>query len=141
MILNKFSTYLTLFSVLTFISCDPSVSYNKIIENNSDYDLKFKVYPDSLNYLSQDYKTDTFVILKHTEYTIIHTSRMSQTRQYQDCNTYSDSISCKIIDYDSLHLAIHAKDEINWKFKVLKETFGGGGNCECRLLINNDLIR
>ena len=89
MILNKLTVLMILFPVLTFISCDPSVSYNKIIENNSDYDLKFKVYPDSLNYLSQDYKTDTFVILKHTEYTIIHTSRMSQTRQYQDCNTYS----------------------------------------------------
>ncbi len=131
------SFILTLISTGFLISCDPGVRYDKIVENNSDHDLTIYIYPDSSNRYSYIYDSASLSIPRHSETSIAKTTRLGQTREFKDCNTYADSIKSKVDDNDSLKVTINIGDKANWKFTILKKAWGDGGTCECRLKITN----
>jgi len=132
-----------IFSCLTvfLLSCDPGVKYDKIIENDSDYDLLVIVYPDSKSGASTFFKGDSSVINKKTLTSIFEYSGFGQTFEYEDCNTHADSIITKIVGYENLNLSIDLNDELNWTFSILDRTFKDGGTCECRVTITNEMVK
>ena len=60
--------------------------------------------------------------------------------KFEDCSLFSDSLSSKIMDSDSLKLLLDLNNNSNWNFSVNKKSFGGGGLCECRIIINENQI-
>ena len=139
-------TYLQVFLIFSFftisiISCDPGVKYDKIIQNDSDFDLLIIAYPESRFSSDNLFKDDSILIYKNTVTSILEVSGLGQTFEYEDCNTYADSIVTKIIGNDALHLTIDLSDKSNWTFSILDRTYKGGGTCECRVKITNDMIK
>jgi hypothetical protein len=123
------------------LSCDPGVKYDKVIQNDSDFDLLVKVYPDSSSGASTFFKGDSIVINKKTITSIFEYSGFGQTFEYEDCKTYTDSIVTKIMGNEGLNLSIDLNDKLYWTFSILDRTFKEGGTCECRVKITNDMIK
>lgn len=138
--INRLPLLLIMLVAVTFISCDPGVQYNKVIQNDSDYDLEVIIYPESRPGYGTMYTDDSLVIYRHTEASILDAGGLGQTFEYEDCDTYADSIVINVVDNDTLDLIISPDEPSNWVFNVLKETYKQGGTCECRLTIRNDLI-
>jgi hypothetical protein len=136
--LNYFAILMLMFIVSAELtSCDPGVSYDKIIQNDSDYDFILSVHGG----FSYFYDTNSFYINKHSEVVIMTTGGLGQTFQYDDCNIYADSLTSIIVNNDSLKIKPDISDPSNWIFKILKETYKSGGTCECRLIISDDQIQ
>lgn len=129
--------------ILTIIlsSCDPGVSYDKVVENTSDYDLIVRVYPDSNDYRHFYYETNSFFIAKHSQVTIAGYHHIGEVGEFKGCDTYADSIMVEIPEYDSLALTLELNQPINWTFHRLEKSIGGGGVCECRIIVSNNNIQ
>jgi hypothetical protein len=136
---TTFFISLFLISMLGF-SCDPGYRHNKIIVNDSDYDLLVTVYQDSTK-ANEPYLQHSFLVSKHTQLDIMSTDGLGSTQPFESCSTYSDSIRTEIAGNDSLHLAIDLGNQSNWIYSLLKKTFKGGGQCECRIQIRNEHIQ
>jgi hypothetical protein len=80
-------------------------------------------------------------INNHTEASIYEISGLGQTFEYKDCSTYADSIFASVTVVDTLDFDINLNDKSQWIFSVLDKTFKEGGTCECRVIINNDMIK
>ena len=128
------------FIIISFVSCDPGVKYDKVIQNDSDFDLLIVIYPDSKSGDESFFKNDSIVISRKSVSSIFESSGLGQTFEYEDCNTYADSIVTKIIGNESLDLSIDLNDESNWIFSIIDRSFKDGGTCECRVRITNDMI-
>ena len=127
--------YFLILIVLTILtSCDPGVSYSKIIQNDSDYDIIISVHNGESYY----YSIDSLYVVKHSEETIMAYSGLGQTFEFEDCNIYADSLTSQIANNDSLKLILDLNDQSNWNFSILNETFKSGGTCECRIILKNE---
>ena len=131
------------FTLLTIIlsACDPGVGYNKVIQNDSDFDLMIYIYPDTKVGYKSFYKFDSLQINNHTESSIYEYSGLGQTIEFEDCNTYADSIFAKVIQNDTMDYKINLNEKSNWIFSILDKSFKKGGTCECRIRITNDMIK
>ena len=121
-------------------SCDPGIKYNKIVQNDSDHDLKIYVYPDTSIGWSNLYKADTFLIIRHNQISIAEYSSLGEANEFEGCDTYADSFSIQVLDNDTLHVNLNLKENSNWTFSRIKKGFKDGGECECRVIISNDRI-
>jgi hypothetical protein len=123
------------FNLIVMNSCDPGFAYNKVIQNDSDFDVIIRVHGASI-----DYSADSFYVSKRSEEAILVGSGLGQTFEFEDCNLYADSLTASVADTDTMKVLTELNDLSNWTFSVLNKTFKGGGTCECRIIINNDQI-
>lgn len=132
-----------IFALFTIIvtSCDPGVKYTKVVQNDSDFDITVNIYPESKVGDGSFYKYDSIRINNHTEASIYEVSGLGQTFEFEDCNTYADSIFARVRGTDTLNLDINLNDNSQWNFSVLDKTYKEGGLCECRVRITNDMIK
>jgi hypothetical protein len=132
-----------IFALFTIIvtSCDPGVKYTKVVQNDSDFDITVTIYPESKVGDGSFYKYDSFRINNHTEASIYEVSGLGQTFEFEDCNTYADSIFARVTETDTLYPDINLNDNSQWNFSVLDKSFKEGGTCECRVRITNDMIK
>lgn len=132
-----------IFALLTVMisACDPGVKYNKVVQNDSDFDLMIYIYPESKVGDGSFYEYDSLQINKHTEASIYEYNGLGQTFEFENCNTYADSIFATAWGNDTLDLNINLNDKSLWIFSVLDKTFKKGGTCECRVRITNDMIK
>jgi hypothetical protein len=137
---KQFILFYALFTII-LTACDPGVKYNKVVQNDSDFDITVYIYPESKVGDGSFYEFDSLQINNHTEASIYEVSGLGQTFEYEDCNTYADSILARIIGNDTLDLNINLNDKSQWIFSVLDKTFKQGGTCECRVRITNDMIK
>jgi hypothetical protein len=131
------------FALFTIIltACDPGVKYSKVVQNDSDFDIMIHIYPESKVGSGSFYTFDSVQINSHTETSIFEFSGLGQTFEYEDCNTFADSIFARVIGNDTLDLNLNLNNESKWIFSVLDKTFKEGGLCECRVRITNDMIK
>jgi hypothetical protein len=131
------------FALITIIltACDPGVKYTKVVQNDTDFDITVYIYPESKVGDGSFYKFDTIRINNHTEASIYEVSGLGQTFEYEDCNTYADSIFAGITGNDTLDVDVNLNDKSQWIFTVLDKTFKQGGTCECRVRITDDMIK
>lgn len=120
-----------------FMSCDPGIRFQKIIENRSDYDVQVYVYRDTSQYYEVSYLTDSFLIGNHSEMVLAERGGIGQYYKFSDCQLYADSIEIKVVNNDSISLNIDANGSANWHFRRTKAGTNGGGECECRLMLSN----
>ena len=126
-----------LFTVLCcslITSCDPSVDYDQIIENRSDFDLWLKN--------EQDPTSDSMLIPSMEETIIAGWHGLGSPSQYQLCDNYSwIDLILHVKDHDTLHVQIDVTDPTIWTYTLLDDKGHGSGVCECRLIISNADIR
>ncbi len=131
---------LLLVIMMTLISCDPGVSYDKIIQNDSDHDIMLYVYRSSPD-IGHYYISDSMKIGKHSQISVYHEGGIGSVDEYEDCSIYADSIKTRITDNDTLGLTLNLNNPINWMYSVLDKNYKHGGTCECRAIINNEMIK
>lgn len=130
-----FSLFISII-IVQLTSCDPGVSYAKIIQNDSDYDISIVVHGGEPYY----YSADSFYIEKHSEETIMAHGGLGQTLEFEDCSIYADSITSEVMNSDSLKTTYDLNNLSLWNFSILNKTYGSGGTCECRIVLRNEQI-
>ena len=118
-------------------SCDPGVSYERIIENNSSYDIWVKTSDNGYPGFTQD----SFLISKNSEQVISIYSGSGQTFEFENCGMADSTIYSGIYNNDTLMISINLNGESNWIFSVLNKTFKQGGECECKLKLTDNEIK
>lgn len=130
-------SYLLLLAVLAFLtSCDPGVSYERIITNNSSHDIWIK----ATDYTSPELVVDSFFIAKNTEQIIHAYSGLGQTSEFSNCGMPDSALYGGLIATDTLAFSINLNEVAHWEFSVLSESFKQGGECECRLTLTDAFI-
>ena len=116
-------------------ACDPGIDYCRIVQNNSDFDVKVFT---AVNHYAQK---DTLVIEKNTTKTIFLDSGFGTIRGHENCNIHIDSVPMLINFNDSTKLIPDINKLNNWSFRIIKRNrFGDGGKCECRIILTNALL-
>jgi hypothetical protein len=127
--------FLTVTSALILLSCEPGVNYKKSILNSSDYNIQIIIKSKPRIY----HPKDTFILSKSEEVVIDKSSQIGSTNEFENCNIHNDSLYSKIMGNDSLKLTIDLNTA--FEFKVTRKGYKNGGDCNCRLIITNDMIK
>ncbi len=114
------------------LGCDPVVYYDKIVENESSYDI-WLIQNDS----------DTTLLQSNSEVIVHSELDISQTlNQYEDCPRYpetGDTIRTRINGVDTLNEFIITEGS-NWQF-IIEDSRGGSKSAECKIIItDSDLL-
>lgn len=128
----KFSYLLILASFL--VSCDPSVDHDQIVQNDSDFDIWFRV--KSL------YQYDSLLLPKREETIIFGDHGLGSPRHYENCD-YFFSDTTDLLVKDSIHMQVLVDiDSVAlWTYTLLDDYGYGSGKCECRFIITNNDIK
>jgi len=129
-----------------FTSCDPGKDYSCVIQNDSDYKVKIIAQLYSPWYLEGKdtiYNLpDTIVVNKKTSKTIYTDGGIGSVNEYENCDYVPyDTISMLVYLKDSVKIIPNIHNMNHWIFRVIKEGKGGGGICECRLILTNDILK
>ncbi len=141
MIRNHFFLFLVVSILISLSSCDPGVSYSRVLENDSQYDLKLFIYRKNSISCKVRFFSDTVIVEKNSIKTVAGYNGLGQTFEFQNCESCADSIVLKVVGNPSLKSTVNLNDPALWNFRVLKKTFKSGGTCECRLIMTNDKIK
>lgn len=128
--------------LISFMSCEPTVEYKRIIQNDSDYDIWIMnpYFTGNFETSCRNILLDSVAIARKTSYTLeVQTS-------YRSTDFFND---CPFICLDTLNTRIHNRDTLSlrtelypsdpkWEYKALQA--GDNGACECRLVITNSDI-
>jgi len=124
-------------------SCDPGVEYEKIIQNNSDYHVKVL---RKINYWYLDgtdtifTPTDTLTIYKNTSEVVYRDGGIGGVYDYQNCCPFIDPMPMLVYYEDSVKLIPNIHEMNYWNFRVIKQYKNGGGICECRMILTNEIL-
>lgn len=120
----------------TLTSCDPSIEYQQVVENNTEYDIWLRVhdsYPHDEVYVDQ-YEQDSFFVAAKSEVVLYQIERIGKTSDYANCFLYADSITTRVADHDTLFVSGNLSDTYSWEFNDYGRN--SAGKCECRYTIN-----
>ena len=117
-----------------FASCDPISEYEKVVQNDSDFDVKIfsGFHTDWVNN-----PPDTFVINKNSSEVICSMGGIGSISDYENCYP-PDSMTMLVYFGDSVKLIPDISDY--WNFRVIKEGKFNNGICECRMILTNDVL-
>jgi hypothetical protein len=139
----KLISFLTIFLVF-FTSCDPGVDYSRVIQNNSEFEVKVISQTKSPWYLDgidTVYNLpDTILIHKNASTAIFSESSIGGVFQYQNCDFPYEPIPALVYFTDSIKKIPNILNVDGWNFRINKEGRNGGGICECRLILTNDIL-
>lgn len=136
--------FLTILGVITFISlssCDPGVGYNRVLQNDSQYDIELRIHKKNSSSCQYVYLSDSIIVDKKSEKILYSYNGLGQTFEFDNCETCADSIVLKVAGNPSLKSTVDLNDPNEWTFRVLKKTFKSGGICECRLIMTDNMIK
>ena len=112
--------------VVFFASCDPAVEYEKIVQNDSDFDVTITTYrPDSIFNISKKTTTVLYYDLEHYP-------------PRDNCGPY-DSMSMSVYFGDSVKVIPDFNNSNNWIPRTIKET-GLHSIYECRIRLTNEML-
>jgi len=120
--------------IMLFAACDPGVNYSRIVQNDSDFDVKVVIRMTSYAPI------DTLVIEKKTRKTVFTQGGLGVVNDFQNCDIPRDSIPM-LIYFDNSTKLIPDINKLNeWNFKIINKNKAGGGSCECRLVLTNAIL-
>jgi hypothetical protein len=126
-----------IFLLILLAACkDPSVKYNQVIQNNSDYDVWVRVYERTDSAATVNFTIDSFFVAKGQELIILERNGHKNMSQFSPCRMYADSISARAAD-TSLVLNKDLNSDANYVFSEVDKNKKGGGTCECRATFKN----
>ena len=123
---------------LLFNCSPPSVSYERIIENNSSYDIWVINPTTNCDGFSEIGFQDSILVLSNTRQVLeLTTENNGDVSNFSDCPSVClDNIDSRINNHDSLGLAASLQaTNNNWQYTVLQP--GESGSCECELTITD----
>ncbi len=127
---------LFLISLITILSaCDPVVSHQNIIENQSDFDLwvlRYQRFSDSLG-------IDSLPLPALSEQIVWEGQGVGDADEFEDCIAWMDSLQIIVVASDSLRVQVDPNLSTSWSFQILKSD--DISETECRLKISNELIQ
>jgi len=132
------------FLLVFLVSCDPVVDYSRVVQNNSDYDVKVlkgfgSWYLDGNDTIYT--QIDTITINKGTSAVIFNYVDMGTVAQFLSCSRFDEPMLFLVSFSDSIKEISNIQIMSNWRFRVIKEyKIGGGGVCECRLYLTNEML-
>jgi hypothetical protein len=118
------------------VSCDPSVRYDRIIQNDSNHGI-WIISPDSIN-SCQSISFDSILIPSNTTHKLETYSEIAGLlSQFENCNHIcTDTLDTRITTNDSLKLNVGLESANPlWEYRIIKP--GKAGVCECRLTITD----
>jgi len=121
-------------------SCDSGVEYEKIVQNNSDYNIKVfletGIWVDTI-FISHD----TLTIYKNSSVVIDRFVTIGDVRDFQDCKRNAVAPMPIFVYYEYSVKLIPNIHEMNyWNFSIIKQYRNGGGICECRIILTNEIL-
>ncbi|TSJ46307.1 hypothetical protein [Fluviicola chungangensis] len=123
--------------LLILAACkDPSVKYNQVIQNDSDYDVWIKVYERTDSAATVSFTVDSFFVASKGETIILERNGHKNMDQFKPCKMYVDSISGRAAD-TLLVLDLNLNSDSNYVFNEVDRNKKGGGTCECRAVFKN----
>ena len=129
------------FLLFIFASCDPLVEYNKVIQNDSDYDVK--VLTKSIVYIDGKdtvyTQVDTIPINKGSSAVVFTFMGIGSVHGYKDCRSSFVSMQMLVYFSDVIKEISNIQKKNNWNYRLIKECFGGG-ECECRMRLTNEIL-
>lgn len=121
------------------MSCEPTIEYKRIIQNDSDYDIWVKnpYYAGGFVTSCRNIVLDSIPIARKTSYTLEVESSYRSVDFYADCPFVClDTFNTRIHNRDTLSLNINLYPfDSAWEYKVIQA--GDNGACECRAIITN----
>lgn len=133
--MKKFLPFIALLLIL--VACkDPSVKYNQVIQNDSDYDVWIRVYERTDSAATVFFTVDSFFVAKKSETIILERNGHKNMSQFSPCKMYLDSISGYAVD-TLLVLNRNLNADTNYVFSEVDKNRKGGGTCECRTIFKN----
>ena len=138
----------TIFSILILlsfliVSCDPAVEYDKIVQNNSDYDVQVLrgIGYWYLNGTDTVYTPiDTLTVKKNSSRVIFHELGIGSVYDYQDCQLFIDSMPLLVYYSDSIKIIPNIHKMNHWDYNIIKKYKNRGGVCECRMILTNEIL-
>ncbi len=115
---------------------DPSVKYNQVIQNDSDYDVWIRVYERTDSASTVFFTVDSFFVARKSETIILERNGHKNMAQFSPCKMYADSISGRAVD-TTLVLDLNLNSDSNYVFNEVEKNKKGGGACECRAIFKN----
>lgn len=129
--------FLFIAPLLALFACkDPSVKYNQVIQNDSDYDVWIKVYNRTDSAATVFFTVDSFFLAKKSETIILERNGHKNMSLFNPCKMYLDSIKGYAKD-TSLILTKNLNTDTNYTFIEVSKNTKGGGTCECRTIFKN----
>lgn len=125
---------------LLFNCSPPSVSYERIIENNSSYDIWLinpNVTANCTGFTNIGFQ-DSVLVPSNTSRIIESSSeRNASVSDYDACPSLClDVINSRISNHDSLNLTVSLEStNTNWAYRVIQS--GESGSCECQLTLTD----
>ncbi len=128
-----------LFALFIFTSCDPAVKYDRIIENQSSYDIW--IYTDSSYMGYPPFVKDSILIKSQQVSHIVDIHKIGRVTDFEDCTVAEGALAAVIDQFDSLELDLDLSSNENWTYTVIEEGTFKSGVCECRLIITDGDIK
>lgn len=123
--------------LLILAACkDPSVKYNQVIQNDSDYDVWIRVYERTDSASTVSFTVDSFFVGRKSETIILERNGHKNMDLFNPCKMYADSISGRAAD-TLLVLNLNLNSDTNYVFNEVDKNKKGGGTCECRAIFKN----
>jgi len=132
---NKLTLIASLLILLT--SCDPGVSFHRVVTNNTDYTLQY-VKTNSIG------DNDTIDIAVNEEFEYAQEMKRGRRKEYEDCENafpYTDALKFIVKNDTSKTVEVDPLGNINWEFSTTDKSMNGGGSCNCSLRITNSDIK
>lgn len=123
------------FYLFFFCACDQSTQHRKVIINNSDYDLV--IVPRNTSADIVGYVSDSIFVGRRSRTAIFDMRQISRLKEYKSCSAFADTLQAIIVGNGSLHLILDLTDRSNWNYFTKNKELGGGGECECQIIITN----
>ena len=130
------------FIAITLSSCGPTTDYSLIIENASSMNLRIVRIDSTL--LSNAFfdGRNPLIFPGNSEKVIGIDTGIGTTESYANCPRFhADSIRLTTFSGDSIILNIDLNSSEAYTFAVTSAEEDGGGVCECRVVITDDLIQ
>ncbi|WP_343634919.1 hypothetical protein [Fluviicola sp.] len=133
--MKNFLPFIALLLILA--SCkDPSVKYNQVIQNDSDYDVWIRVYERTDSAATVFFTVDSFFVAKKSETIILERNGHKNMDSFKPCRMYVDSITGRAAD-TSLVVGLNLNSDTNYVFNEVERNKKNGGTCECRVVFKN----
>lgn len=121
--------YTVIFVLITALlsSCEPSTRFSKIVKNDSSYPVKVLV------------DADTILVVPGTNTVVFYEEEMGFSDKYEDCYMSKHTMNLCLFD-TTKQVHVDANNRENWYYSSMRKNNGKYHDCECLLLINDQLI-
>ncbi len=110
------------------------MQYSRTLDNQSSYPL-WAIYQHTG-------KRDSLLLPPFQKSTLFRDGGLGRVRFFQTCESLGSYMDFQLAVQDSADRTVHLDPGVpsHWEFITVRKNLAGGGICECRLTITDELI-